>query len=113
MKKHWIVTEEPMAGYTWTNICRLLWQNRFRIHPKYYLRFLYGIAVSTLFLPLRIWETLTFSRKIEKTAPKQIESSTTERRVAADRDVDQIDEVKDIVGGNVRSSAQTPRAHVA
>jgi hypothetical protein len=70
MKKHWIVAEEPMAGYTWTNICRLLWQNKFRIHPKYYLRFLYAIAVSTLFLPLRIWEVLTFGRKIKNTVPK-------------------------------------------
>lgn len=70
MKKHWIVTEEPMAGYTWTNICRLLWQNKFRIHLKYLLRFLYAISLSTLLLPLRIWETLTLSRKIEKTVPK-------------------------------------------
>ena len=69
MKKHWIVTEEPMAGYTITNILRLLWQNKFRIHPKYFLRFLYGITVSTLFLPLRIKETLTTSKKIENTVP--------------------------------------------
>ena len=32
MKKHWIVTEEQMAGYTLTNIFRLLWQNKFRMH---------------------------------------------------------------------------------
>lgn len=70
MKKHWIVTEEPMAGYTWANIGRLLWQNRFRIHVKYLPRFLYGIALSTLLLPLRIWETLTLAGKIEHTVPK-------------------------------------------
>lgn len=69
MKKHWIVTEEPMAGYTLTNIFRLLWQNKFRIHPKYIPRFLYGITVSTLFLPLRIRETLLTSKKIESTVP--------------------------------------------
>jgi len=58
-----------MAGYTTTNILRLLWQNKFRIHPKYFLRFLYGITVSTLFLPLRIKETLTTAKKIENTVP--------------------------------------------
>jgi hypothetical protein len=70
MQKHWIITEEPMAGYTWTNIGRLLWQNKFRIHIKYLLRFLYGIVVSTLFLPLRIWEALAVEEKIRKTVPK-------------------------------------------
>ena len=70
MQKHWIVTEEPMAGYTWTNIGRLLWQNKFRIHVKYFLRFLYGIAVSTLFLPLRIWEALAVEEKIRRTVPE-------------------------------------------
>jgi hypothetical protein len=70
MKKHWIVTEEPMAGYTWTNIGRLLWQNKFRIHPKYFLRFLYAITVSSLFLPLRIWETLKCAQEIENAVPE-------------------------------------------
>jgi len=70
MEKHWIVTEEPMGGYTWTNILRLLWQNKFRIHVKYIPRFLYGIGLSTLLLPLRIWETLAVGSKIEKTVPK-------------------------------------------
>jgi omega-hydroxy-beta-dihydromenaquinone-9 sulfotransferase len=65
MKKHWIVTEEPMAGYTLTNIIRLLWQNKFRIHPKYFLRFLYGIVVSLLLWPMRMWEVLTKSRTIK------------------------------------------------
>ena len=70
MKKHWIITEEPMAGYTWTNIGRLLWQNKFRIHLKYVPRFLYGITLSTLLLPLRIRETLKYDKKIENTVPK-------------------------------------------
>jgi hypothetical protein len=69
MKKHWILAEEPMAGYTWTNIGRLLWQNRFRIHVKYVPRFVYAVTVSTLFLPLRIWETLRCARRIEDAAP--------------------------------------------
>jgi len=70
MKKHWIVTEEPIAGYTWANIGRLLWQNKFRIHVKYLPRFSYGIALSTLLLPLRIWESLTLAGKIENTVPR-------------------------------------------
>jgi len=70
MDKHWIVTEEPIAGYTWTNIARLLWQNKFRIHVKYIPRFLYGIGLSTLLLPLRIWETLAVGKKIENAVPE-------------------------------------------
>ena len=70
MNEEMVITEEPMAAYTWSNIMELLWQNKFQIHPKYLLRFLYGITVSTLFLPLRIWESLTFSERIKKTVPK-------------------------------------------
>lgn len=70
MKSHWIVTEEIIAGYTLTNIFRLLWQNKFRIHPKYFLRFLYGISMSFLMLPLRMWEVMTKSRKIKKAEPE-------------------------------------------
>jgi hypothetical protein len=70
MKKHWIVTQEPMAGYTWTNIARLLWQNKFRIHLKYVPRFLYAIVLSTLLLPLRIWEVLKVSTRIENAIPR-------------------------------------------
>jgi len=70
MEKHWIVTEEPLAGYTWTNIGRLLWQNKFRVHLKYLLRFLYGIGLSTLLLPLRIWEELKLAKKIATAVPK-------------------------------------------
>jgi len=70
MNEQMVITEEPMAAYTWSNIMELLWQNKFQIHPKYLLRFLYGITVSTLFLPLRIWESLTFSERIKRTVPK-------------------------------------------
>jgi omega-hydroxy-beta-dihydromenaquinone-9 sulfotransferase len=69
MKSHWTVTKEPIAGYTLTNIFRLLVQNRFRIHPKYFLRFLYGIGVSLLLWPLRMWEVLTKSHVIRRAEP--------------------------------------------
>jgi hypothetical protein len=71
MKKHWIVTEEPIGGYTLTNIFRLLWQNKFRIHPKYIPRFLYGLGLSILMLPLRVWETLRMGKTIERTVPER------------------------------------------
>ncbi len=67
MKDHWIITEEPMAGYYLKNIFRLLWQNRFRMHVKYIPRFLYGIIVATLFLPFRLIESIRFNGKIDKT----------------------------------------------
>ncbi|MEA2069831.1 MAG: sulfotransferase [Asgard group archaeon] len=67
MKKHWIVKEEPLAGMSLINIMRLLWQNKFKIHPKYWLRFWYAIFVSVITLPLRVVEKIRFTRKIKKT----------------------------------------------
>ncbi|TET27654.1 MAG: hypothetical protein E3J70_11510, partial [Candidatus Heimdallarchaeota archaeon] len=66
-RTHLIVKEEPLAGMSSINICRLLFQNRFRIHPKYWLRFWYAIFLSTVMTPLRVIEALRFKRKIKKT----------------------------------------------
>ena len=63
---HWVVKEEPLAGSSLTNIFRLLWQNKFRIHPKYWPRFWYAITLSTLCLPLRWVERITLNRKVKK-----------------------------------------------
>jgi hypothetical protein len=71
MNKYWIVTEEPLAGFSYTNIIRLLWQNSFEIHPQYWLRFLYAISLSTLCLPLRITEYIRFDKKIKKVTLKE------------------------------------------
>ncbi|MBD3189719.1 MAG: sulfotransferase [Candidatus Heimdallarchaeota archaeon] len=71
MKKHWIVKEEPLAGSSISNIIRLLWQNKFRIHPKYWLRFIYAITLSALCTPLRWIERIRFNRKIKKTKINQ------------------------------------------
>lgn len=66
--KTWLVVhEEPLAGYSLTNIFRVLWQNRFRIHVKYILRFLYAIVLSTITTPLRITQKLRFNTKIKST----------------------------------------------
>jgi hypothetical protein len=70
MKTHWIVKEEPLAGSSLTNIFRLLWQNKFQIHPKYWLRFWYAVFVSAACLPLRMVERLAYSRKIKRTEIK-------------------------------------------
>ena len=64
MKTHWIVKEEPMAGFSTSNIIRELIQNKFRIHPKYWLRFWYAIGLSTALAPFRLIDTITFSRII-------------------------------------------------
>ena len=66
--KTWlIVHEEPLAGYSLPNIFRVLWNNKFRIHPKYILRFLYAIALSTITAPLRITQKVRFHSKIKST----------------------------------------------
>jgi hypothetical protein len=61
------VEEEIMAGYTLRNILRLLWQNRFRVDRKYFLRFLYGLGVSALLWPLRTLEWLITAPRIAAT----------------------------------------------
>ncbi|MEA2071680.1 MAG: sulfotransferase [Asgard group archaeon] len=66
MKKHWIVNREPLAGSSTSNIIRLLIQNRFRVHPKYWLRLLYAFTLSLICFPLRLVERLRFNRKIKR-----------------------------------------------
>ena len=66
-RTHLIVKEEPLAGMSSINIWRLLFQNKFRIHPKYWLRFWYAIFLSSVMTPLRVLEALRFKRKIKKT----------------------------------------------
>lgn len=66
--KTWlIVHEEPLAGYSLPNIFRVLWDNKFRIHLKYILRFLYAIVLSSITAPLRIIQKIRFHGKIKNT----------------------------------------------
>jgi hypothetical protein len=70
--KTWlIVHEEPLAGYSLPNIFRVLWDNNFRIHPKYTLRFLYAIVLSSITAPLRIIQKIRFQNKIKNTKIKE------------------------------------------
>ncbi|MHA1953080.1 MAG: sulfotransferase family protein [Candidatus Heimdallarchaeaceae archaeon] len=71
-KRDWlIVHEEPLAGYSMQNIFRVLWDNKFRIHPKYWLRFGYGIGLSFITIPLKVWQKIRHHRKIKKTEIKE------------------------------------------
>jgi hypothetical protein len=67
MKKHWIVTKEPLVGSSTSNILRLLFENKFRVHPKYFLRLHFALFMSIFFMPLRMIERIFFYRKIRKT----------------------------------------------
>jgi len=70
-KKTWLICkEEPLAGMSFANIFRLLWENKFRIHPKYYLRFWYAIGLATITAPMRVIERILYHRKIKKTEIK-------------------------------------------
>ena len=70
-KKTWLICkEEPLAGMSFTNIFRLLLENKFRIHPKYYLRFWYAMGLATITAPMRIIERILYHRKIKKTEIK-------------------------------------------
>ncbi len=70
MQKHWIVKHEPMAGFSLSNIARLLWHVDFQLHPKYWLRFFYALVLSCICLPFRLIEFLRFHRKIKRTQPR-------------------------------------------
>ncbi|NHK32281.1 MAG: sulfotransferase, partial [Asgard group archaeon] len=66
MKEHWIINRCPLGGASTSNIWRLLFQNKFRVHPKYWLRLWYSMALSGITFPLRVIERLRFKRKIKK-----------------------------------------------
>ena len=64
---HLVVKEEPLAGFSMTNVFRVLWQNKFNIHIKYWPRFWYAIGLSAITAPLRWVEKIRFHRKIKNT----------------------------------------------
>ncbi|HUT80406.1 MAG TPA: sulfotransferase [Candidatus Bathyarchaeia archaeon] len=71
MKKHWIINRCPLAGASTSNIWRLLFQNKFRVHPKYWPRLGYSMLLSSITTPLRIVERLRFKRKVKKSQLEQ------------------------------------------
>ncbi|MHA1212632.1 MAG: sulfotransferase family protein, partial [Candidatus Heimdallarchaeota archaeon] len=66
-KKHWIITKEPLIGSSTSNIIRLLFENKFRVHIKYWLRLWFSLLLSILFMPSRNIERIFFNHKIRKT----------------------------------------------
>ncbi|NHJ46435.1 MAG: sulfotransferase [Asgard group archaeon] len=69
-RTHLIVKEEPLGGMTLLNIWRLLWIGRFRVHPKYWLRFIYAYCLCLITWPLRAIEWIAVTRKVKKTKVK-------------------------------------------
>ncbi|MCE7741966.1 MAG: sulfotransferase [Candidatus Heimdallarchaeota archaeon] len=66
--KTWlIVKEEPLAGYSLPTFLRVLWDNKFQVDLKYFLRFLYAVGLMIIVTPLRVFQKIRFHRKIKKT----------------------------------------------
>ena len=66
--KTWLVVkEEPLAGYTLPTFLRVLWDNKFDVDLKYFLRFLYAVSLMVILTPLRFFQHIRFHRKIKKT----------------------------------------------
>ncbi|MDD3492247.1 MAG: sulfotransferase [Candidatus Thermoplasmatota archaeon] len=61
------VTFTPLAGSTFTNLLRLLAQNRFRIGLVGLPRIAYSVLMSLLLSPFNAYETIRFRRDIETT----------------------------------------------
>ncbi|MFO7678246.1 MAG: sulfotransferase [Thermoplasmatota archaeon] len=70
-KKTLIVTREPLAGSSLSNLLHLLVQNRFQIDGRYLPRIVYAMMMSSLLTPLRIREHLLFDKAIKKTEVTQ------------------------------------------
>jgi hypothetical protein len=58
------VMYEPLAGSSLTNLLRLTSQNKFRISPRYFPRFVYACLLCTLLSPFRIKENILQSKQI-------------------------------------------------
>ena len=65
-KKYRIINRCPLGGSSYSNIWRLLIQNGFKIHIKYWPRLWYSMFLSSTTAPLRFFERLFYNRKIRK-----------------------------------------------
>lgn len=61
------VSFEPLAGSTFTNLLRLLAQNKFKVGIIGLLRLLYSIVLSLILAPLSFYEKITCDKKIKNT----------------------------------------------
>ena len=59
------VTFEPLAGSTFTNLLRLLAQNRFRISLIGIPRIIYSLALTSIQSPLNVMENRYYKKKIK------------------------------------------------
>jgi len=60
------VTFEPLAGSTFTNILRLLAQNKFKIDMVGWPRILYSMTLSLAMSPMRFYESIIYNKKISE-----------------------------------------------
>ena len=58
------VKKEPLAGDNFSNLLKLLAQNRFRVDSRYIPRILYSLLLSSMISPFRISERIKFDKLI-------------------------------------------------
>jgi omega-hydroxy-beta-dihydromenaquinone-9 sulfotransferase len=61
------VSYEPLAGSTFTNLLKLLGQNRFKVTPMGFPRAVYATTLSLILSPLNTIERVKFDKHIHKT----------------------------------------------
>ena len=67
-KPDWLICkDEIIAGASWRVFITILIENKLRIHPKYWLRFLYALFLVTISTPLRFIQWVRFNGKIKRT----------------------------------------------
>ncbi len=64
LKDHWIINRCPLGGGSTSNLLRLLWTNKFRVHIKYWPRLWYAFTLTLITAPLRFVERVRFNRKV-------------------------------------------------
>lgn len=61
-----VVTFTPLAGSTFSNLMRMLGQNRFRVNAIGMPRMLYSLTMSAVLSPLNVYEKLRYNKRIDK-----------------------------------------------
>lgn len=69
-KAHYFTLSHPLLGSSVTNYIKILFRNKFRIDPRFSLKFIFSFATALFWSPLRWLERLLLFKKIKETEVK-------------------------------------------
>jgi len=65
-----VTSNHIISGSSLVNFFRIMADNRFRVHPRYFLRFIQSLLIILLTIPFFLLEKLIFNNRIRKTEVK-------------------------------------------